>query len=160
PTGLRSRVPFDPRSDGLDDEDVREPRNDGLPAWAELLRLGGHEAQGALDPFHLRRHRSLDVNDSRQQRHEVMRGRMVEVNGSADQRGCRAAAPVAEDRVALAHVLVMQLVEPRGGDAECACQTMTLSVWDEREITSPERDRLCVLDVEKTAAGHDDVEAQ
>jgi hypothetical protein len=50
----------------LDHEDVGKARDHGLAAGSQLLGLGGHQPERAVDPIHLGRVGSLDVDHLRQ----------------------------------------------------------------------------------------------
>src|SRR5688572_25731994 len=55
PSGLGGWIARNPGSDGLDDQDVCEPRDHGLSARTQLSGLARHQSQRALDPLRLGR---------------------------------------------------------------------------------------------------------
>ena len=65
PSTLCRRVTCDPGANDLDDEDVGQPRDHRLASRAKFARLGGDEAQRALDPLRFRRSPRVDGNPSR-----------------------------------------------------------------------------------------------
>jgi hypothetical protein len=91
---------------------------------------------------------------------EVARGRVVEAHGAADQRRRRAALAVAEDLVAFAGVLEVELEDARRGDARLAAQAVPVAARHEREVAGLEPARVRVADLEQHAAVGDDVEPE
>ena len=83
---------------------------------------------------------------------------MVEADRAADQRGRGAAVAVAEDLVAVADDLALELEDPRGRRAGLAAQDVALAVRDEREVAAAQRARLGAAGLQPHLAGRDDVE--
>ena len=75
----------------------------------------------------------------RQDLDEVARGRVVEAHRAADQRRGRAAAAVAQDLVALADLLALEVEDPGRGDAGLAAQHVPLAVRHQREVAAREQ---------------------
>jgi hypothetical protein len=63
-----------------------------------------------------------------------MRGRVVKADDSADHRGPRAPAAVAENLVAIAHRLARHIEEVGGDRAGLADQPVSIAVWHQGEI--------------------------
>ena len=109
------RVAGDPRADGLDDQDVRQPRDHRLAARPQLPPLGGDEPERAVHPLVLGRRRPrrpLDDDRAGQQRHQVAGRRVPEADGAAHDARGRPTAAVAQDRVAVAGVVVLEPIDP------------------------------------------------
>jgi hypothetical protein len=53
PAHLRVRVMFDPPTDRLNHQNVRQPRHDGFAARPQRPRLVGHETQHWVEPLQL-----------------------------------------------------------------------------------------------------------
>ena len=149
PPGLRFRVFLDPRADRLDDQDVGEPRHHRFAAGPELLRLRGHEVEGALDPLHSRRARGFDVNDPGKERHEMMGRGMVEADHPTYQARASTAAAVAENGVAIVHVVVGQRLDAGRGNPRLARKRVSPSVRNESQVACLEPPILNSLDREQ-----------
>ena len=85
---------------------------------------------------------------ARQDLDEVAGGRVVEAHGAADQRRRRTAAAVAQDLVALADLLALELEDAGRGNAGLAAQHVALAVGDEPEIAGLQQRRLGVAGLE------------
>ena len=134
PSGLGGWIARNPGSDGLDDQDVCEPRDDGLAARTQLLGLDRHQSQRALDPLRLGRAPGVEGDHSGQQGDQSISGRMVESNHAADDGRRRASPTVAQDLVPIAHLFAWQVEELRGSHSRFARQPVAGAVRHEREI--------------------------
>ena len=122
PALARGRVALDPRAQRLDDEDVGEPRDDRLAAGPQLARLGGHQPQRPVHPARAERLRPPRASRIGGQRgDEPAGGRMAEPHGAADEPGRRAAAAVAEDLVARADLLALEVEDARRRARRARC---------------------------------------
>lgn len=158
PAGLCGWIGLDPGADRLDHEDVAEAGDDRFAAGSELLRLGGHQPQRALHPIELGRAGWLDVADRRQDLDEVAGGGMVETNGSADQHGARAAPAMAEDLIAVADLLTLELENSGRGSSGLAAQHVPLAVRHEAEIAGLQHGGAGLAGLEPDASRGDHVE--
>lgn len=158
PAPLCRGVFFDPRADRLDDEDVGKARDDRLTPDFRALGLRGDESKCVLDPRRLRGARRLDMDDRRQEPQQFVRGGMVETNDAANQARCRATAAMADDGVAVADLLVVELVDPRARHVGIAGQAMPLSPTDERQVPLVKESMLAILRLEPAAARRHNVE--
>ena len=139
PAALGGRIALDPGADRLDHQDVAEARDHRLAAGPQLAGLGGHQPQHALHPFQPGRAGRLDVDRAGQDLDQVARRGVLEAHGSADQAGRRAAPAVAEDLVAVADVLALEVEDPGRRSARFAAKDVALAVRHEREISELDR---------------------
>ena len=159
PSGLLC-VLLDPRADRLDDQDVGEPRHHRFAAGTELFRLRRHEAQGALDPLHPRRARGFDVNDRGKERHELMGRGMVEADHSAHQARALAASAMAENRIAVVHVVVGKGVDARRRNPRLARKNVSSSMGNQSQVAGHQPSILHSREREPAVAGRHHVKAQ
>src|SRR5918999_291188 len=85
---------------------------------------------------------------------------MIETHGAADHVDCFAAASVAQDLVALAELLALELVDARRRPIGLAAQPVTLPVGDERQLAGGQTPRLGLWRLEPAASAGDDVKPQ
>src|ERR687895_1678541 len=85
---------------------------------------------------------------------------MIEAHGAADHVDCFAAASVAQDLVALAELLALELVDARRRPIGLAAQPVTLPVGDERQLAGGQTPRLGLWRLEPAASAGDDVKPQ
>ena len=148
PSGLRGWIARNPGSDGLDDQDVCEPRDHGLATRTQLSGLDRHQAQRALDPLHLGRAPRVDGDHFGQQRHQPGGGRMIESNHAADDRRRRASSTVAQDFVPVAHLFARQIEELRATNSRLARQPVAGTVRHEREAAGLQHVILSALHIQ------------
>jgi hypothetical protein len=154
PAGAGGRGGFDPGPNRLDHEDVGEPRDDRLAAGAELARLDCHQPQRALHPGRAVGVGCLDEDRRREDPDQVEGTGMVEPHGAADHRRRRAAGhAVAQDLVAVARALEVELEDVRDGDVGLAAQPVPVAVRHEREIAGLQPQRVGAVDLEQPASG-------
>ena len=117
PAGLARTVAGDPRANGLDDQNVRQPGDHGLTARPQFPSLGGDEPESAQHPVGFGRGCPVARDDDRagQQCHQVAGGWVCKADRAAHHPGGRPTAAVSQDRVAVAGVVVVQPVDPRAG---------------------------------------------
>jgi hypothetical protein len=72
-------------ADGLDDQDVGQAGDDGLPAGLEGSGLGGHQLEDALHPAGAGLVGGLDVEDGGQDPDQVAGHGVVEADRATDQ---------------------------------------------------------------------------
>src|ERR687894_2497816 len=85
---------------------------------------------------------------------------MIEAHGTADHVDACAAASVAQDLVALAELLALELVNARRRRIGLAAQPVTLPVGDERQLAGGQTPRLGLWRLEPAASAGDDVKPQ
>src|ERR687894_1171471 len=85
---------------------------------------------------------------------------MIEAHGAADHVDACAAASVAEDLVALAELLALELEDARSRRIGLAAQPVALAVGDERQLACGQASRLDLWRLEPAASAGDDVKPQ
>src|SRR5687767_15832435 len=85
---------------------------------------------------------------------------MVEAHGAADHVDALAAASVAQDLVALAELLALELEDARRRRAGLAAQPVALAMRHERELARRQAPRLGLRRLEPAAPAGDDVKPQ
>src|SRR5918998_4633856 len=85
---------------------------------------------------------------------------MVEAHRATDHVDRLAAASVAQDLVALAELLALELEDARRRRVGLAAQPVTLAVGDERQLACGQAPRLGLRRLEPAAAAGDDVKPQ
>jgi uncharacterized protein YbjT (DUF2867 family) len=85
---------------------------------------------------------------------------MIEAHGAADHVDASAAAPVAQDLVALAELLALELEDARRRRVGLAAQPVALAVGDERQLAGGQTPRLGLWRLEPAASASDDVKPQ
>src|SRR5688572_27529104 len=85
---------------------------------------------------------------------------MVEAHGAADHVDAFAAASVAQDLVALAELLALEIEDARRRRVRLAAQPVALAVGHERQLACGEAPRLGLWRVEPAAPTGDDVKPQ
>ena len=158
PARPRGGVSLDPGSDRLDDEDVGQARHDRFAARSQLLGFGRHQPQDALHPVDLGRLGRVYVDRRRQDVDEVARRRMVEADGAADEGRPGAAAAVAKELVAVAHLLERQVEDRRSRRSRFAVEPVAFAMGNERELAGVEPLGVALLGLEPEAPRGDDVE--
>src|SRR5918994_160742 len=78
-------------------------------AGTRFSGFGGHEAQRAGDPLHLRAAPRVDTDHPRQETDQLLRGRVIEADRTADETRGRAASSHVDDLVAVADFHPRQL---------------------------------------------------
>jgi hypothetical protein len=146
--------------DGLDDEEVGEPRDHRLAAGPKLAGLGRDQLEGAAHPTGSGAVGAVDVDGGGQDRHEVACGWMIEPHGAADQRRGGAAATVVDHLVAVAEVLELELEDRRSVGAGLAEQPVPLAVRNERQVAGMQPHDVVVAHLDEHASGNEDVEPQ
>ncbi|MCY1443484.1 hypothetical protein D9M71_599030 [compost metagenome] len=136
PAGLGRRITLDPGADGLDHQDVGQPRHHGFAAGAHGAGLVTHEAQGALQPVGMFGACSLHMQHWRQQPNQLPRHRMLEAHRAANQAGRRATAAVADDLVALTHAFPWQVEQRHRSHAGRAEQVVAVSMGHQRQVAA------------------------
>ena len=158
PTGSTCGTVLDPRPDRLDDKDVGEACDDGLAARAKFASLRSHEPKGRRQPVDLIEATRLEIDDVGEKPHEMARGGMIESSRAADQSRRRAASSVPQNRIAIADIFMIKLVDAGRRRAGIAEEPVAQSVGDERKVA-----RLKLLapasHFKPAGTGGDDVEA-
>src|SRR5687767_3655568 len=85
---------------------------------------------------------------------------MIEAHGAADHVDALAAASVAQDLVALAELLALELEDARRRHVGLAAQQVALAVGHERQLVGGQAPRLGLWRLEPAAAAGDDVKPQ
>src|SRR5918997_1846663 len=85
---------------------------------------------------------------------------MIEAHGAADHVDACAAASVAQDLVALAELLALELEDARSRRIGLAAQPVALAVGDERQLACGQAPRLGLWRLEPAASAGDDVKPQ
>ena len=85
---------------------------------------------------------------------------MVEAHGSADHVDALSTASVAQDLVALAELLALELEDARGRRVGLAAQPVALAVGDERQLACGQAPRLGLGGLQPAASGGDGVKPQ
>src|SRR5918992_634500 len=85
---------------------------------------------------------------------------MIEANGAADHVDCFAAASVAQDLVALAELLALELINARRRRIGLAAQPVALAVGHERQFAGGQTPWLGLWRLEPAASAGDDVKPQ
>ena len=148
----------DPRANGLDHQKVGDPGDHRVAAGAKIARFGGHQPQGALQPFRLGRAVDVEPDDPWQPADDVAGRRVIDAHQAAQHRGGRSPAAVAQDLVARAHQLAVGVEEIGEGPTRRAAQPVADAVRHEREHARRELERRLALHLEPAAALGDDVE--
>ena len=112
-----------------------------------------HSASGDGDPGD-----ALDDDRAGQQRHQVAGRRVPEADGAAHDARGRPAAAVPQDRVAVAGVVVLQPVDPRGRYPGLAAQQVALAVRHQGEVAGLQQPGLVAVHLEPATPGVHDVE--
>src|SRR6476660_7535829 len=86
PAGLSGWVVSDPKTDRVNDQNIGEPSNDCFPASVHRFGFSGDHAQRALYPLRLWRRPRVNHDYSRQERDELLRGGIVELEQAANHR--------------------------------------------------------------------------
>jgi hypothetical protein len=158
----RSRsAPSQPvRASGSCSIHVGQAGDNSLATRPRLASFGGHEAQRAQNPVHLRGTLRLDVYQLRQTVDQVTRGRFVKAHYAADERRRRATAFLPQQLVVLAEIGARKIEQTYAGHARLARQPVALAVRHEREITGLQQMRLNAINLQPAAAGDRHVEHQ
>src|SRR5918998_5916211 len=85
---------------------------------------------------------------------------MIEAHGAADHVDACAAASVAQDLVALAELLALELEDARSRRIGLAAQPVALAVGDERQLACGQTPRLGFWRLEPAGSAGDDVKPQ
>src|ERR687893_2201109 len=85
---------------------------------------------------------------------------MIEAHGAANHFDACAAASVAQDLVALAELLALELEDARSRRIGLAAQPVALAVGDERQLACGQAPRLGLWRLEPAASAGDDVKPQ
>jgi len=100
------------------------------------------------------------VNLLRQDLDEVAGRRVREAYGAADQGGRRTASAVAEDLIAIADGLTLEVEDARRGSSRFVTQDVAVPVWHEREVSTLDPVPLLLAGFEPEPARGDHVEPQ